>query len=594
MTVEPSERDAAVLSDWARLLLGTLARAGVEHVVISPGSRSTPFAWAALETPGLTCHSVIDERSAAFFALGQGRVTGRPTLLVCTSGSAAAHYYPAIVEAAESALPLLALTADRPFEVQGAGAAQTLDQAKLYGDHVRAFFELGHPEDDERALDGLVRLAAQAVQASQGPAPGPVHLNAKARKPLEPDATYELSQAIAARLERGPTRVKRVRSCPSAEDLSELVLASASAARGLIVAGPVAPTRAADARALYALARATGYPLYAEAVSQARFRAEPGAPVIGGFETLSRAGVVARLAPELVLVFGATPVSGELERLLRKESVRYAVVTPHAHHDPVGRARSLVLADPFESARVLAEALEGRIAPEALEQRRALAREWQKRDDAYFELVDRVFDPGREGPLSEPAAVRIAVEALPERGLLGLGNGLPVREADAFVKPRDTGLSVWCQRGLSGIDGLVSGAIGAASVAGVPSVALIGDVSFLHDLGGLALAREATNPLALVVLDNGGGRIFESLPVARLFAARPERADFWLTPGGFALEQAARLYGVPYAFADDARTLRHALDRALDRPGCSLIHARVVPDSCRSTLAELARLMFEA
>lgn len=592
--VEPSERDAAVLGDWARLLLGTLARVGVDHVIISPGSRSTPFAWAALETPGITCHSVIDERSAGFFALGQARITGRPSLLLCTSGSAATHYFPAIVEASQAAVPLLALTADRPFELQAAGAPQTLDQAKLYGDHVRGFFELGHPQNDERALDGLMRLAAQAVQAALGPEPGPVHLNAKARKPLEPAPGQALSPGITRRLERGPTRIKRVRACPSPEDVSELVAACVGTKRGLIVCGPVAPTRAADASALFALARATGYPLFVEAVSQARFRAEPGVPVIGGFEMLSRSGFVDRMAPELILVLGATPVSGELERRLSSESVRYSVITPHAYQDSPGRARSLLFADPFESARVLAEELSRCIPPEALSERRALASEWQRQDDTYFELVERVLSDGDRAPFTEPKAVQIAVDALPRGGLLGLGNGLPVREVDAFVRPRDAELTLWCQRGLSGIDGLVSGAIGAASVGSAPSMALIGDVSFLHDLGGLALAREVTSPLALVVVDNDGGRIFENLPVARLFAAHPERARYWLTPGGFALDHAAAVYGVPYTLAEDARSFREALKAALARPGCSLVHARVVPDSNRAVLGELSRLLSES
>src|SRR4051812_16764248 len=205
---------STLLTEWSRLLLGTFARAGVEHVVLSPGSRSTPFAWAALNEPKLRCHSVWDERVAAFFALGQARVSGRPSLLLCTSGTAAANYYPAVIEASLARLPLLVLTADRPFELQHAGAPQAIDQLKLFGDSARAFFELGTPDPSPSALEGLLRSVAHAVQAALHGNPGPVHLNARARKPLEPiraddAASLRLRESVDALLARGPTVAAR-------------------------------------------------------------------------------------------------------------------------------------------------------------------------------------------------------------------------------------------------------------------------------------------------------------------------------------------------------------------------------------------------
>jgi 2-succinyl-5-enolpyruvyl-6-hydroxy-3-cyclohexene-1-carboxylate synthase len=180
-----------LLTEWARLLMASLRAAGVRDVVLSPGSRSTPFTWAALQDAGLRCRTIIDERSAAFFAVGQARLTGLPTVLVCTSGSAAANYFPAVVEAAESATPLVLLTADRPFELQHAAAPQTIDQTRLFGDYARRFFELGMPDADPAMLEALQRMAAQAVLASRSPLPGPVHLNARARKPLEPAGGHD-------------------------------------------------------------------------------------------------------------------------------------------------------------------------------------------------------------------------------------------------------------------------------------------------------------------------------------------------------------------------------------------------------------------
>jgi naphthoate synthase len=194
--------EAYLLGQWARLFLGTLCAAGVTDIFISPGSRSTPFTWAALRTTGLRCHADIDERVAGFAAIGHARVTARPAALLCTSDSAAAHYLPALGEAALSFLPVIVITADRPFESQHAGAAQTIDQCKLHGDHVRCFFELGLPDPAQSALVGLRRIIAQAVALSLAPAPGPVHLNARARKPLEPTAAQsEEERVLAARVD---------------------------------------------------------------------------------------------------------------------------------------------------------------------------------------------------------------------------------------------------------------------------------------------------------------------------------------------------------------------------------------------------------
>jgi hypothetical protein len=219
--------DAHLLGEWARLLFGTVCAAGVSDLFISPGSRSTPFAWAALHTRGLACHAVIDERSAAFMALGYARATGRPAALLCTSGSAPAHYFPALIEAELAFLPLLVITADRPFEAQHSGAAQSIDQVKLYGDHVRRYFELGLPDAAQSGLVGMRRAVTQAVAIARGPLPGPVHLNARARKPLEPRGaagdeqsalTLRVGALLAAPLTRHVAARERARRGADARD----------------------------------------------------------------------------------------------------------------------------------------------------------------------------------------------------------------------------------------------------------------------------------------------------------------------------------------------------------------------------------------
>jgi len=259
-----------LLSEWAALVFASFADAGVERVVVSPGSRSTPFVAGAIREPRLRLFDVIDERAAAFFALGQARVTGVPTLLLCTSGTAGAHYLPAIIEARHAGVPLLVLTADRPTEATACGAAQTIDQTKMFGEHVRRFFDLGMPDGDPSALRAVRRVALQAFVASQYPERGAVHVNARARKPLEPilaSATAE-GRAVAAAVRAVKDRPIRVALASAQADAGALEIIAAelrAARRGLIVCGPL-PART-DVGAVEDLARRTGFPLLSESAS---------------------------------------------------------------------------------------------------------------------------------------------------------------------------------------------------------------------------------------------------------------------------------------------------------------------------------------
>lgn len=584
------------LTEWARLLFGTLAQTGIEDVIISPGSRSTPFTFAALSTPGLRCHSLWDERCAGFVALGQARVRGRPSLLVCTSGSAAAGYFPAVVEAAGSYTPLLVLTADRPFELQDCGAPQCMDQVKLYGGFARHYFELGQPDPSAGSLDALQRMLAQAVDRSLAPLPGPVHLNARARKPLEPilamnEADRALQAAVDRWLERGPSRTytSGLRGGPPA-GIEALTRACQACARGLIVCGPMADASALEG--LLQLAAATGYPLCAEATSQLRFAQPPalssGVTWLGALDALFASPLLENDAPELVLVCGAPPTSSAFERWRAQTDASVAVVTPHGFLDPASRARWLVQGDVGNVASEVARALT-RSGPAALRraQQEAFVSAWQAADARYYELVQELTRLEETMPLTEAVAVQRGVAALPPGAWLGLGNSLPVRDVDAFVAPASRGLRVWSQRGVNGIDGLVSGAVGAATVARAPGLTLLGDISFLHDVGGLAAARELESPLVLLVIDNGGGRIFEELPIASALADRPDLLRFWTTPHALELGHAAALYGLPYTLVSTATELTRAVDAALRHRGCTVVHARVVPDSAREARKQL-------
>jgi 2-succinyl-5-enolpyruvyl-6-hydroxy-3-cyclohexene-1-carboxylate synthase len=580
-----------LLTEWSRLLLGTLARAGVEHVVISPGSRSTPFAWAALNEPGLVCHSVWDERVAAFFALGQARVSGRPSLLLCTSGTAAANYYPALIEASLTHLPVLVLTADRPFELQHASAPQAIDQIKLFGDAARAFFELGMPDEAASALAGVVRSVSHAVHAAQNGKPGPVHLNARARKPLEPlqpeDASsHGLRESVDALLARGPTAAARA---TVHGDVTRLARACAETARGLILVGPEPAYRPEATPALLRLAEITGFPLLCEATSQLRWLPElaPGVLRIDAFEWLLRSSRLReRLSPDLLLSFGGTPTSGGYERWLNAGfSGQRFVIAEHGFPDPHGLASELVCAGTAAAASDTVHHLQhARLRHEA--ERERFRHAWREANRQTWLAVEREL--ARPSTLlSEACAVRAVLDHLPASCQLVLGNSLPIREVDAYVPSAPRALRVLSQRGANGIDGLISGAAGAASLCREATVLLLGDVSFMHDLGGLAVAREAAGPFLIVVIDNGGGRIFEQLPIFGKLEQHAEAGRFWLTPPGAELAHAAKLFGYRYAKVSDRASIAGVVREATAQAGVTVLQIVVDGNSARGSEARV-------
>jgi 2-succinyl-5-enolpyruvyl-6-hydroxy-3-cyclohexene-1-carboxylate synthase len=581
----------AIVGEWARLLFGCLAQAGVKDCIVSPGSRSTPFAWAAAGTPGLRCHSLLDERSAAFFALGLARVTGEPALLLCTSGSAAANYFPAVVEASLARVPLLVMTADRPLELQDTGAPQTIDQVKIYGDFARSFFDLGLPDPASLSLAALGRVVAQAVFASKSPVPGPVQLNARARKPLEPSPAHtEHEHAVAAEvsrlLARGVPRTFVEKPRADARGIEALAERLRRAERRVLIVGPLPLYGARDAAPIAELARKLDVPLAAEATSQLRFASESEIRLsLDGIDWLLRVNHPRTgLRPDLVLTFGAPPVSAGVERLLAARGpTELCVVAEHGFPDPTSSASIVVHGAPGEVSRRLLEALAGYEPSAPQSEYRDLV---VRANGEAWSAVDRVLGAA---PFGEPHAVRAALEAIPRGGLLVVGNSLPVREVDAFVRASGRGIGVVCQRGANGIDGVISGAAGTAHASRKPTLLLVGDVSFVHDLGGLVAARRAETPLVIAVLDNGGGRIFEHLPAARLFRERPEIRDLWLTPPEIAFDHAVGAFGLPYSSARGLAELETALRDAFAREGASVVHVSLPPDSSREAFAAVFR-----
>lgn len=554
---------------WSRLFARSLARAGVRDVVVSPGSRSTPLVLAIADEKSLATHVVIDERSAAFFALGQARVTGRPTALLCTSGTAGAHYFPAIIEAAESGVPLVAITADRPWEAYGASAPQTIDQTKLFGSYVRGYFELGLPDPTDAAIRAVPRLVGQAVARAASPTPGPVHVDARFRKPLEPVGTVDeatFPPVLRAELARTDPLVFSARRSVDDRALDHVAARVARTRRGLLVCGSAGALDAERRDMVVALAEASGFPVLAEPASQVRFG--PAEPLIAGsIDAILRApSLRAALAPEVLIEIGQPPVSGAYATFAAEHAEKRIVIAEHGHPDPIGGA--LVVSGP-EVATIghLADRL-----PTGLER------------SPFVPIVaeaERVVRAAIEAEIVAPelgegvVAVRTA-HALRDGDVLMLGNSSPIRDADLYARSPHA-IRVLHQRGAAGIDGLVAGAAGSASAHDGRTLLVLGDVSLWHDLGSLAVAARARSPLAIVVVQNQGGRIFETLPIA----ARDDLGDafprFFLTDAGRDFSGVASLFGVAYARVSTVVDLGAALSQAWARGGCTVIEALVPP-----------------
>ncbi len=547
---------------WARRVIDSLLSSGACEFVISPGSRSTPLV-LALESAGdrAQIYTVIDERSAAFFALGRARISGRPAVLICTSGSAPAHYFPAILEASEAGIPMLIISADRPLELQACRAPQTVDQLKLFGDHVRAFFELGTAEQTPAAMRALSRKCAQAFHLARGPHPGPVHLNFRARKPLEVSAREEVESSFA----ETPSVITGVASVSSSA-LAPLRTALINAQRPVLVVGPAAPYCAVSATAVSEFAAAWHLPVVAEPASNAmgvpeRFRT---------FDLVARCGI-ADITPDFILQLGEAPTSGAWARLTA--DVPVAVVAQNTWPAPHSSARWFVRADAAQVLRQLG-------APEPGERADGWSSHVSTIDRLARSLIDARLDSGR--PWDELSAVATVLSAVQHDTTLTIGNSLSIRILDTAT--RDEVYTCCSQRGLNGIDGLVAGSIGAQMNHVGQGVLMLGDVSLLHDAGSLQLLTNTDLPLCIVVLNNGGGQIFAHLPMRSLRDS--VHFERWSTPHSAAARDVAAAFGLKVARCDDHGQLKQALSAFYAKPSPTLLEVCLPPDG--------AYLMYEA
>jgi len=562
----PSAALAIPSAALAAVLVDELCRAGLLHAVLAPGSRSAPLALALHAETRTTVHVVIDERSAAFMALGIARATRAPALVLCTSGTAAANFHPAVIEADQARVPLLVVTADRPEELRATGANQTIDQTRLYGGAVRFYAEIAAPHDSSAEAASRWRsLVGQAYAAAAGPPRGPVHLNVAFREPLVEPGGEPVDPSAGGRPEgRAWTETVVAAPRPSPEIAAGLAEEIAAVERGLIVAGDCD----LDPGPVAELAERAGWPLLAEPTSGAR----RGRQAITTYDALVRhSPFAAAHRPELVLRFGKPTLSRALSGLLHPEVPQVLVDRDAARLDPERAASRIVAADEALLCRALSERLE-------LREESSWLRSWRQAEGAARGAIDRVLD-SYDTP-SEPRAARDLAALVPDNGVLVAASSMPVRDLNSFMAAR-AGIRVLGNRGASGIDGFVSSAVGVALVSPSRTYALAGDLSLLHDQNGLIGRADAD--LALVVLNNDGGGIFSLLPQAGIASGFEE---LFGTPHGLDLATLARLYGLDYRRLERAGDLA----AAVSGEGLTLIEVRTE----RKKNAELHQRLWSA
>jgi 2-succinyl-5-enolpyruvyl-6-hydroxy-3-cyclohexene-1-carboxylate synthase len=567
--LDPTNANTALASAFVE----ELARGGLRRAVVSPGSRSTPLATALWRQPGIEVSVILDERSAAFFALGAAQAGGDPVALLCTSGTAAANYHPAVCEADESAVPLVVLTADRPPELRGIGAGQTIDQIKLYGAAARWFCEAGVHEADDGGLLHYRSLACRALAAARGEVrPGPVHLNLPWREPLAPvpvegAVTASDPLALNGRGGRPLTAVTRVDVEPSAFLLEEVAGHIGDAISGVIVAGRQLDPELREP--LAHLARASGFPILAEPTSQLRCGPHDRSRVVAAYDLLLRDEHFARsVVPDLVLRFGEMPTSKPLRAWLAASDASEIVVDPYGGwNEPSNRAAAILRADPTELASGWAARLE--------KEPRAAPEQWITAEEVAQLALDAALGDrggsvgnGASGPITEPALHRALGQAHRDGDLVYTASSMPIRDQEAFLAGGDADAIFLCNRGANGIDGLLSSGIGAARETGRPTTIVTGDLGLLHDIGGLAALREVETPVRIVVIDNGGGGIFHFLPQEQAMAGEEFEALLG-TPRGVSVEKAAALFDLPCHRLESLAELPEAL-----AAGTSLIELR--------------------
>lgn len=550
-----------------------LARSGLTDVVVCPGSRSTPLAYGFAGNPAVKVWMEYDERSAGFFALGLAKASGRAVGLVCTSGTAAANFMPAVVEAAHGRVPLVVITADRPAELRDNGAPQAIDQIRFYGVYAKWFAEMPLPEASNEMLRFARTQAGRAVGVAQAQPAGPVHINQPFREPLTPMPIS--GQPLPPESQRDPVAwygrpngqpyvaLKQAPRRLNPADIAGLVETLQGVEKGLLICGPQDDPRLAPA--ISELAHKLGYPVLADPLSQLRTGPHDRELIISNYDAFLRDSRFTgpEYEPQVIIRLGAMPVAKPLLLFLKRypDMPQYLVDGGDGWNEPTQMAQTVIHADPTLFCRDLTAALPAKVTP-----RSGWLQDWLRFSSATAHALESTMS-GLDD-LFEGRVLADMANLLPDGATLFVGNSMPVRDLDSFFAGSSKNIRLMANRGANGIDGVISSALGAAAAGQGPLVLVIGDLSTYHDLNGLLAAKLHNLNATIVVLNNDGGGIFSFLPQA----GYPHNFEqLFGTPHGLDFEPVMQMYGAKFSRVKEWPAFEEFLQKALNEDGLKVI-----------------------
>lgn len=567
---------------YANIFVDELIRSGLKHVCFVPGSRHTPLILAfARYKDKINIYSHLDERSASFFALGLALASDEPVAIVCTSGSAGANFFPAIVEAHQSRVPLIVLTADRPHELRQSGANQTIDQVKMFGDFVLWFYDAPLPEENPPAvaLRNLRTLAARTYARAKGIRKGVVHINMPFRKPLEPDAeSYE--NKLLDEDNKPHTTITKGHS-NNKEAVLKIALIAHLNRNGVIICGPNF-AKSEIGSSIFELSQATGYPIIADSTSGGRFHYVTSTLKFGGYDSFLNFPNEVLASVDVLFRFGDVPTSNVLNQWLNSLNLKHNILFSESGEwlDDNHVVTDLMEVDVDTLGSSVSDAMKAMNndpAIQVISQKSGVLRQSKESiisllksyEEATWDTIDHEIETGA---YFDGAVVYDVVDLIPGGSTLFAGNSLPVRHLDQFGKPTNKRIFAYASRGASGIDGNISTALGAgAARPDKPLVAIVGDITFYHDMNGLLAVHRCGVPVTIVLLNNDGGGIFHRLPISKF---DPDFTDYFITAHGLDYSHSAKLYGLDYIRADTRDAFRQAFTESVTNRTSTIIEVR--------------------
>lgn len=535
---------------WASVIVETLSRLGLTTAIICPGSRSTPLTIALVNHSKIEAIPILDERSAAFFALGCAKRMHQPVAIVCTSGTAGANFYPAVIEAKESHIPLLIFTADRPPEMRNCASGQTIDQQKLFGSFVNWYTEMSVPEVS--LLNYARQTAVQSWRKTLSSSPGPVHINCPFRDPLVPTTDsieLQLNETVFFAAVSPPTLERQISQSLPANLLKQWVQTE----QGIIVAGPAQPKYpSAYCQAVAQLSKTLGWPVLAEGLSPLRNYQTFNPYLISTYDSLLRNDIIAdQLIPHNVIQLGPLPTSKVLRQWLQKYQPYTWQVTPHdANVDALhGRTQILEISVEWMSKFITSEGL-----AKPKQEVSQYCQQWIDLDNILSQKLNQLLK-ATESPF-EGKISWILSQHLPKESSLIISNSMPVRDIESFWQPNYRRIQMYFSRGANGIDGILSMAMGIAH-NGQNSLLLTGDLAFLHDTNGLLNHPHLNGSLTVIVINNRGGGIFEMLPIANF---EPPFEKYFATPQSIDISKLCAAYGIKHDLIQNWKQLTNKLE----------------------------------